>query len=81
MYIKGGLGFQDKSADELLSFLAASNPEFDGSQFMYNNQDLLNNNNGFQNFGEGPDLSSVMFDGYTAMDDQHLHQQGSDNHH
>ncbi|EPB88825.1 hypothetical protein HMPREF1544_04334 [Mucor circinelloides 1006PhL] len=80
MLQQGGMGgFQDKSADELLSFLAASNPEFDGSQFMYNNQDMLDNN--FQNFGGGPDLSSVMFDGYTAMDDQNLHQNSSDNHH
>lgn len=70
------MGFQDKSADELLSFLAASNPDFDGSQFMYNNQDMLNNNN-FQSFGGGPDLSSVMFDGYTTMDDQTMHQDGS----
>lgn len=79
MYLGGMGGFQDKSADELLSFLAASNPEFDGSQFMYNNQDMLDNN--FQNFGGGPDLSSVMFDGYTTMDDQNLHQNSSDNHH
>ncbi|KAL9543655.1 hypothetical protein MBANPS3_008014 [Mucor bainieri] len=80
MLQQGGMGFQDRSADELLSFLAASNPEFDGSQFMYNNQDMLNHSS-FQNFGGGPDLSSVMFDGYTAMDDQNLHQHGNEAHH
>ncbi|KAK4510747.1 uncharacterized protein ATC70_005180 [Mucor velutinosus] len=79
MLQQGDMEFQDKSADELLSFLATSNPEFDGSQFMYNNQDLLNNN--FQNFGGGSDLSSVMFDGYTTMDDQNLHQHSSEHHH
>lgn len=76
----GGLGvngFHDKSADELLSFLA-SNPDFDNSQFVYNNnnEDMLNN---FQNFG-GPNLSSVMFDGYTtATDDSNLHQTSNNN--